>query len=383
MKMYVFSDKFSYAESTLYAKKKEIKGSAGYQFKRLEYPDVYIPDRSIAWPLSFLSEDSPQKVQLREAVDSYNAYIAKLEQIPGFLKYFIESDYCVSKTSIEERWSKDVADIVFSKEKYVFKPDLIILDDNLFDYTIPVSYSLPLDGKELVLPIGADGESYPVSHNDKQLIWNWTEIGHDFCFSIWELLGSPYCKEGNFIEDDDSDDDGIVRYSFDAYDQFRSDFTEPQLVRIFHMLEQTGYIKSFTIRPAKEDPRWRMFGKNDGSIDVALVDLKFKKNRLIMERIGILLWSKEDELNSHPYFLTNANNHQYLSDIPGQFGGHHKLKIYGRLDCKSALRAIEKGQYVKNRVFFIDENTAIRAGFRPCAKCMPEEYKVWKEKQMR
>ena len=126
-----------------------------------------------------------------------------------------------------------------------------------------------------------------------------------------------------------------------------------------------------------------MFGKNDGSIDVALVDLKFKKNQLIMERIGILLWTKEEELKSHPYFLTNSDNCQYLSDAPGQFGGHKKLKIYGRLDCKSALGAIKRGQYVKNRVFFIDEKTAIEAGFRPCAKCMPKEYKEWKEKQMR
>ena len=40
----------------------------------------------------------------------------------------------------------------------------------------------------------------------------------------------------------------------------------------------------------------------------------------------------------------------------------------------------EKGQYVKYRVFFADEETAIAAGYRPCAKCMPDEYKKWKEK---
>lgn len=41
---------------------------------------------------------------------------------------------------------------------------------------------------------------------------------------------------------------------------------------------------------------------------------------------------------------------------------------------------VEKGQYVKYRVFFVDEETAIAAGYRPCAKCMPDEYKKWKEK---
>ena len=78
------------------------------------------------------------------------------------------------------------------------------------------------------------------------------------------------------------------------------------------------------------------------------------------------------------YKLIDKKGKQYESPIPGTLGGHRKLKIYGRLDCPSALRYIEKGQYVKYRVFFADEETARAAGFRPCAKCMPEEYKRWK-----
>ena len=81
------------------------------------------------------------------------------------------------------------------------------------------------------------------------------------------------------------------------------------------------------------------------------------------------------------YTLLSVDGKPYQSSTPGLLGGHKKLKIYGRLDCPSALRYIAKGQYVKNRVFFKDEETAIAAGFRPCAKCMPKEYKLWKEKQ--
>lgn len=33
---------------------------------------------------------------------------------------------------------------------------------------------------------------------------------------------------------------------------------------------------------------------------------------------------------------------------------------------------------MKNRVFFRDEATAIAAGYRPCAVCMPNEYAKWK-----
>lgn len=62
----------------------------------------------------------------------------------------------------------------------------------------------------------------------------------------------------------------------------------------------------------------------------------------------------------------------------GTLGGHRGTRIYGRLDCPSALRAIANGGYVKHRVFFANEADAIAAGFRPCARCMPKEYRAWK-----
>ena len=65
------------------------------------------------------------------------------------------------------------------------------------------------------------------------------------------------------------------------------------------------------------------------------------------------------------YHLLDADGKPYESDTPGTLGGHCKLKIYGRLDCPSALRYIAKGQYVKYRVFFKDEETTIAAGYRP------------------
>jgi methylphosphotriester-DNA--protein-cysteine methyltransferase len=35
--------------------------------------------------------------------------------------------------------------------------------------------------------------------------------------------------------------------------------------------------------------------------------------------------------------------------------------------------------YVDNRVFFGDERDAIAAGYRPCAVCMPEAFRAWRE----
>ena len=78
------------------------------------------------------------------------------------------------------------------------------------------------------------------------------------------------------------------------------------------------------------------------------------------------------------YTLIGVDGKQVLSETPGTLGGHRKNKIYGRLDCAGAARWIAKGHYVKQRVFFADEATAIAAGYRPCAGCMPAEYKEWK-----
>lgn len=70
-----------------------------------------------------------------------------------------------------------------------------------------------------------------------------------------------------------------------------------------------------------------------------------------------------------------------LSAEKGALGGYRPRRIYGRLDCPSALRALAKGGYAPNRVFFADEATAIAAGYRPCARCMPEAYRRWKERE--
>ena len=77
------------------------------------------------------------------------------------------------------------------------------------------------------------------------------------------------------------------------------------------------------------------------------------------------------------YTLLGADRRPYQSAVPGQFGGHRGSRIYGRLDCPSARRAIARGGYVAHRVFFADEPAAIAAGYRPCAVCLPAAYAAW------
>ncbi len=78
------------------------------------------------------------------------------------------------------------------------------------------------------------------------------------------------------------------------------------------------------------------------------------------------------------YTLVGADGRPVVGTTPGTLGGHRRARLYGRLDCPSALRAIAAGHYVTHRVFFADQDTAIAAGYRPCAICLPAEFDRWK-----
>ena len=67
------------------------------------------------------------------------------------------------------------------------------------------------------------------------------------------------------------------------------------------------------------------------------------------------------------YTLLDRDGRPYQSDTPAPWAGTGASKIYGRLDCPSALRWIAKGQYVQHRVFFADEQVAVAAGYGPAA----------------
>jgi hypothetical protein len=82
------------------------------------------------------------------------------------------------------------------------------------------------------------------------------------------------------------------------------------------------------------------------------------------------------------YRLIDADGQEVLSDVPGTLGGNRRRRIYGRLDCRSAVGSLPTG-YAKHRVFFADEATAIAAGYRPCGTCMQEEYRAWVEASLR
>ncbi|MFC9789854.1 Ada metal-binding domain-containing protein [Rhodococcus sp. NPDC127528] len=81
------------------------------------------------------------------------------------------------------------------------------------------------------------------------------------------------------------------------------------------------------------------------------------------------------------YTLIGADGCPHQSREKGLWGGHRGTKIYGRMDCPTALRAIARGGYTHYRVFFADEATAVAAGYRPCCACCHDRYQAWKTAQ--
>lgn len=137
-----------------------------------------------------------------------------------------------------------------------------------------------------------------------------------------------------------------------------------------------GNIVDLTVSQFKTIPDYK--NSEERSVEY-LLDNESTKNRYLL-----LLHNIKDnfiEYGSKEYKLLDETGNYFFSKIPGTIGGHKKLKIYGKMDCPSALYYINKGQYVNNRVFFLDEETAIKNGYRPCAKCLKKKYLIWKNKK--
>jgi methylphosphotriester-DNA--protein-cysteine methyltransferase len=63
--------------------------------------------------------------------------------------------------------------------------------------------------------------------------------------------------------------------------------------------------------------------------------------------------------------LTASDLFRKLKNRRIQYAGNKRLKIFGRLNCKSGKRMKKE-----NRVFFKTEAEALSSGFRPCGHCM-------------
>jgi methylphosphotriester-DNA--protein-cysteine methyltransferase len=67
------------------------------------------------------------------------------------------------------------------------------------------------------------------------------------------------------------------------------------------------------------------------------------------------------------YTLTGPDGSEYRSTVPGRLAGIVTTGVFGRLDCRSGMRARPE-----HRRFSATYEDAVGAGFRPCQLCRPE-----------
>lgn len=68
---------------------------------------------------------------------------------------------------------------------------------------------------------------------------------------------------------------------------------------------------------------------------------------------------------------------QLIRESVVTLAGNKKLRIFGKLNCRSGKRMKKI-----NRVFFTDVEDALNNQFRPCGHCMKREYKLWKNESV-
>lgn len=71
--------------------------------------------------------------------------------------------------------------------------------------------------------------------------------------------------------------------------------------------------------------------------------------------------------------LTVSTLHGHIRRKEICWAGNRRLKIYGRLQCRSGKKIDPR-----HRVFFASEQEAIASGYRPCGHCLQKQYKTWK-----
>jgi hypothetical protein len=350
------------------------KNEGPYVPATVDADNLHIWDRGLAWKLASSSNDDPVWEQIHNCMSEYNTLVDVLRNTQGFFERFAENGFCISIDEISEYYGD--AHRVNELKCYKFSTELVYQNGFLFDASYAPKYRLSLpELGDITFCVGATDSGYPEkAGKGKKLLWNWYDDERDFTFALWSLFDELGYLPGDDIE---KNYDGYL-----SYDQHRlvMEKPDPNLMKCLQLLISMGYLTQYTIVPEQPSPWFSYRASKDGTIGLAVLDQSFRKDTLLVEKIRLILSSSENDLSQKKYFLTNSDGRQELSQALGTFGGHQKYMIYGEMDCTSANRHIANGKYIRGRVFFADEKTAIAAGYRPCAICMRSEYKKWKEK---
>ncbi len=335
---------------------------------------IGIANRSLAYGIA-LDKTGESERKLHSEVEEYNEYVRFLRGVDGLREVFDSHQWTLTRSIASQRWDADTVDRIFSLKGYVFNTKLIREGDLLYALTPKMRYAVRIGDEEHMIDVSYYIPEWTSKKKDVRYIWNNHEEQrdgeNDFLLYLWDI-----CMQHNILPDGSKP---YERYQgFEMYEPYLAG-TNANFMRVKEVLIDMGYLHVYSITPEDGHPLWKYYYKDDGRLEVGVLNLGFKKNSLAVERILLILKASCTKVKEMPYILTDESGRQYLSKSRGALGGNRRLKIYGRLDCPSANRYVRQGKYAQHRVFFRNEKTAIAAGYRPCAVCMKEEYEIWKE----
>ena len=308
-------------------------------FQKLDVSHISFHSSPTAWSVLSSSEDSVVRKKLSGEIEEYNFYISFLNGLEDFKEFFFSQGQCVSRNQLKNAYSPDLVDKIFSLRPYSFETGLMQIGRSLlFSQQARMHYAIQVNDSFQIALEARNGQLLaPSQCNGYLLFWNLSDDGRDMTADLFSLLYSNTKYKKIFEQASDDYED------YFSYDQARDIMEEPdvRLLRCYRLLVSMGYIHTYRITTDTGIPFLAFNQKSDHSIDLALVDISFmEKDPLIKERLALLLGNTKEEVKEKKYILTDASNRQYLSAEKGQFGGHKKLKKYGRFNCPSALNAM-------------------------------------------
>ncbi|MBQ8513942.1 MAG: hypothetical protein IJ496_00910 [Ruminococcus sp.] len=252
-----------------------------YGLRLIEEPAPFDQDCK-AWAIYTRKENDPVRIALKAEIEEYNALIEAVRNEPGFIDFFVQNGLAVTRPQIEECFSRNLADKLFTLKRYSFVQQLYVYGEWLFDVRSRPAYRLLPE--ELILPEHA------------VIIKNRTDDERDAAYFLCEHFQQNGLLPENVYSD--SGEDKEIDYGYDWYDfyeQAREEMEHPdgRVVEVMKLLEGAGCLRSYSVQPKEFHPSWSVGMKSDCTIDVLVLDPAYLQDAELKEKICVILKSRD------------------------------------------------------------------------------------------
>lgn len=230
-----------------------------YAIKQIKEPVQFMQDY-MGWAVYTRKETDPVRIKFTEQVAQYNCILQAICDTPGFIDFFNKNELIISKEQIEQEFSAELADLVFSMGDYEFIHQLNVKGNYLFD-RLRVEYDYSIEQSE-----------------NSIVIENRSDDLRDATF----LLCLQLEKDGLMPDVFENDFEW-----FECYDQARDDLDEPdgRVLRIIELLNSNGFLNEYLIEIDQSQP----VISSDYPMEVFVLNLDYKENDVLKQRIKNML----------------------------------------------------------------------------------------------